>query len=1057
MTRTSRPRERSQPPARSGIARPLVRAIAATWCVLAIELVIVLVLKSRQVTSVWEAQFGALWLAPTVLVASATLATVAGFAWALVEHAQVRWIRVFLAFSAAGMAGLVAWGVGGGRHLSEAAVRAGFAAALAAGAGAGAYWSSPTLAARIRRSPARVAVLSLLGIVVLELLNRFTLVRLYPAFHLGLSLLTVLLVPGVLLALPTSAQARSRPALGTYALWAVPVLVTLAAVLAKPAAQRLALFDNFRLVLLDEAPLLGNGVRLAAELSPPPPVATGDDCMDGSAECGEPAPAPEGGRGIDWSGRSLLLVTIDALRADHVGSYGYSRRTTPNIDALAKRGVLFERAYAATPHTSYSVTSIMTGKYMRPLLLQGAGHDSVTWAGILRTYGYKTAGFYPPAVFFIDAARFESFSKNFLGFEYRKVEFLEGQGRIDQVRSYLESQKGAERVFVWVHLFGPHEPYEVQPGHDFGTRDIDRYDSELAAADASVGKIVALFDKLRPNNAVMISADHGEEFGDHGGRYHGTTVYEEQVRVPLVVAARGAIQSRRVRQVVQTIDLLPSVLAALQIPRPPRLRGRDLGPLLAAANETGGGLALAETEEQSLLAEGELRLICARKVGACKLFDLKEDPRQLTDASGQHATRFRELRQRQRELSASHGRYEQQGLRAEGKGWPAAILRGAAGDGDAAEEIAALLDDADLKIRRKAAELLFELARPESAPALRLALSRDEDPEVRRWCAIALTRLGQGAPLAYELVKSDDEKWRRLAALALGQVGDKRGEETLITWWRDERSRDYTRSRELLAAFAAIRSKDAVYPLTQSLNDVRLRPHIAETLAEIGDEAGRGPLASALKKERYQSARVALARALVELKAEGELIDPLVRFLGVPDPLPDGLDLARRAKVLEYVGGPDKRGQARLIKESALGVALTLVVPRGGNGKGVRAIVRARNVGSEPAVVRLGARKDPIKYDRKGLPVIERNIPRIDSEQQLEFRIPPGSSAREVHAVLPATLGARPRRALELVLFADRNVEVEAVAVVPLADELPPPPREPWLRVGQTSDSGDPD
>ncbi|HEY6557522.1 MAG TPA: sulfatase-like hydrolase/transferase [Polyangiaceae bacterium] len=1049
------PRE-SERPARGGIARWLLRAVAATWGFLAVELAVVLLLNSRQVTSVWEVQYGTLWLTPVLLVASATLATVAGFAWALAQHAQVRWIRVFMAISAAGIAFGVGWGVGGGRHLSEPLVRAGFALLVAAVAAAIAYVGSPWLAARIRRAPARVAWLSLAAIVSLELANRFILVRLYPAFHLGLSLLTLLLVPGTLLGLPPRPEPARRPFVRGYAVLSVPVLVLAAAVLAKPAAERLALFDNFRLLLLEQAPLSGHAVRLAAELSPPPPVRADVDCADPRAPCGAPD-VPAGTRkGVELVGRDLLLITVDALRADHVGSYGYGRRTTPHIDALAKRGVLFEHAYAATPHTSYSITSIMTGKYMRPLLLQGAGHDSATWAGLLRTYAYRTAGFYPPAVFFIDAARFDSFSKSFLGFEYRKVEFLEGQGRVDQVRKYLEAQKSAERVFVWVHLFGPHEPYEVQPGHDFGARDIDRYDSELAAADASVGKLVALFDELRPNNAVMISADHGEEFGDHGGRYHGTTVYEEQVRVPLVVAARGAIGSRRVRQPVQTIDLLPTVLAALEIPRPPRLRGRDLGPLLAGGAEQGQGLALAETEEQSLLAEGSLRLVCARKVGACKLFDLKDDPRQLVDASGQHAARFREMRERQRELSASHGRYEEHGLRAEGKGWPAPILRGAAGDGDAAEEIAALLDDADLKIRRKSAELLFELGRNESAPALRLALSRDEDVEVRRWCALALTRLGQGAPLAYELVKGDDPKWRRLAALALGQVGDKRGEETLIAWWKDERSRDYARSREILAAFAAIRAKDAVYPLTQSLDDVRLRPYIAETLAAIGEEAARGPLASALKQERYQSARVALARALVELKAEGELIDPLVRFLGVPDPLPDGLLFARRAKVLEYVGGPTPKMLERLAKESSLGVALNLFVPRGGNGSGVRAIVRAKNFGSEPAVVRLGARRDPIQYDRKGMPVKERNIPRIDTERQLQFRVPPGNTPSELHALLPKSLGARPRRSVELVLFADRNVEIEAVALVPLADELPPPPREPWVKVGETSAVVDP-
>lgn len=1032
------------PRQRGGIGVGLARAVAATWLLLLLELLVVAALNARQLASSWELRSGTQWLAPTVLAASSVVALLSAFGWALAEHAQRRWIRAFLAVSVAAAAGAVGFGVGGGRHLSTAAARGGFSAAVALAAGLGAYALLPLLAEQLRRRPGSVGLGCALLLVAVELVNRFALVRLYPAFHLGLSLLTLLLVPGALFWNSTAKARKASPDRARRAAWGVPIVLVAAVLLARPAARRLAYFDNYRLLLLDRAPLLANGVRLAAELAPPAP-APSDGCESTGSTCSGDAPVAQApGSGVDFANRDLLLVTIDALRADHVGIYGYSRATTPNIDALAKRGALFEHTYAATPHTSYSVTSIMTGKYMHPLLLQGAGQDSETWAGLLRTYGYRTAAFYPPAVFFIDPANFESFSRDHLGFEYGKVEFLEGDGRVAQVEQYIDSIGPNQRLFVWVHLFGPHEPYEIHPGHDFGGQDLDRYDSEVAYADETTGKLIRAFERKRPNGVVIVSADHGEEFGDHGGRYHGTTVYEEQVRVPLVIAAAGAVSPRRIPEPVQTIDLLPTVLQALSIPRPPRLRGRDLGALLSGKPASDAGLALAETEEQSLLAEGTLRLVCARRVGACKLFDVREDPHEQTDVSSEQGLRFRELRERQRALSASHGRFEERGLRAEGKGWPAAILRGVSGDGDAAEEIAALLDDADLAIRRKAAELLFELSRPESAPALRLALGRDEDPEVKRWCALALTRLGQGAPLAYELVKSEDLKWRRLAALALGQVGDKRGEETLVLWWRDAQSRDFTRSRELLDAFAAIRSKDAVYPLTQSLGDVRLRPFIARTLAAIGDEAARGFLARALKEERYQSARIALARALVDLKGEGELIEPLVRFLGVPDPLPGGLEFARRAKILEHIGGPSDKALARLKKESSLGVALTLVVPRGGNGQGVRALIRAKNFGSEAAVVRLGARKDPIKYNSKGEPIKDRDIPKIDTTKQLEFRIQPGPDAVEVYAQVPESLAARPGRAVELVAFADRAIELEAVALVPLSDELPPPPPEPW-------------
>ncbi len=994
------------------------------------ELGLVLALRRRDLAGVWEVQLGIVYLAPTLLLFAAACGLVGAALVALLERGTEREARIALALVVGVLAGVVAHSVSGGRLLAPLPRRATFVLAVAFSLAFAAHVSAPRLARLIRHRPTTSALGAFAFIAALELANRFVLVRLYPALHLALAAACLALAPALAAAVPPG-QRRRGP------LGAVVALVLLAAlgVLARPAAARLAGFDNFRVVVIDQAPIGGQAVRLAAWLSPPAPLAEG-----GSGE--SEATVPAGSRSIDLRDRDLLLVTVDALRADHVGAYGYSRKTTPNIDELAASGARFTHAYAATPHTSYSIASLMTGKYMRPLILQGAGSDSDTWASLMRTYSRKTAAFYPPAVFFIDTDRFAPFRDSFLGFEYRKVEFMEGQGRVDQVSSYLGQVGPDGRLFVWVHLFGPHEPYEAHAGHDFGNRDVDRYDSEIRAADETVGALVRVFRQHRPDGAVIVTADHGEEFGDHGGRYHGTTVYEEQLRVPLVISAPNAIAPRKITEVVQTIDLLPTVLSALDIPRPPRIRGRDLGPLLSGSRESGPGLALAETEEQALLAEGPWRLVCQRKLGACQLFDVDSDPRQTADRSGHEAGRFRELRARLRDLGASHGRYEVKGLRAEGKGWPEAILRGISGDGDAADELVPLLDDADVVIRRKATELLFELRRPETAESLRLALGRDEDLEVKRWAALGLTRLDQGAPLVFELVRSDDLRWKRLASLALAEAGDRRGEAALVAWWRDAPARDFVRSRELLAALAKIRSKDAVWPLTQSLGDVRLRPFIAEALARIGDDAARVPLARALAGERYQGARVAIATALVELGAEAEMAEPLVRFLGVPDPLPGGVDLARRAGILPNIGGPDARDLARLTKQSAVGVKLQLVVPRGGNGRGVRVLVRGGAHGRSGAV-HIGSALEPIKYDRKGAPIKDRKLPQIHPTDRVTLQLPAGAST-EVHATLPGGLGARAGRPLTLVVFAEEHVAVEAVVVVPLADELPPPAPKPW-------------
>ncbi len=1034
--------------AAGGRALPRIsRALRAGWLVLALELCVALVSAAHEVASVWEVQFGVLWLAPTALV-GASLVTLggAGLAW-LVEHAEARPVRGLLTGVASVFGVVVGFGVGGGRHLAALQTRFGFALLVGVLAGALSWLVVAPLARVLRERPALcVALVAAFGVAA-ELANRFVLVRLYPAFHLSLAALVLVSAPlaaealhRALGAAPAQGASRRLPE-GASSLLVLGVL-TLAIV---PSARKLSHFDNFRLVVSEHAPLAGRAVDLAARIAPPAAEdAVNCDTLSASERaeqgCASGANEASPSRSLDLRNRDFLLISIDALRADHLGAYGYARPTTPHIDELAKNSVVFEHAYAPTPHTSYSVTSLMTGKYMRPLLLQGIARDSDTWAGLLRTYGYRTAAFYPPAVFFIDPDRFTTFRDSFLNFEYRWVEFAEGQKRIDQVEKYLASEPTDKRLFTWVHLFAPHEPYEAHAEFPFGDRDVDRYDSEVRFADETVGALVRAYRAKRPNAVVILTADHGEEFGEHGGHYHGTSVYEEQVRVPLLFSAPGALEARRVSEPVQTIDILPTVLTALDIPKPPRIRGRDFGPLLAKKRGEETGLALAETDEQTLLAEGSLRLVCARRLGACKLFELTSDPGEYRDVSNDKPSELSAMRTRLKELGSSHGRYEQNGLRAEGKGWPPAILRGISGDGDAAEEIAPLLDDADLSIRRKAAEVLFELKRPEAKPALRLALGRDEDEVVRRYCALALTRLGEGAPLTFELEKSPDLATRRLAALVLAETGDGRGEKTLIAWWQDSGSRDFARAREIAGALGNIRSKDAVWPLVQSLDDVRLRPYLADALAKIGGELGQGSLLKALADERSQSTRVSLVNALVALKTEEALAPPLVRFMGVPDPIPNGLEAAAKAKILEHVGGPDGRELARMRAQAGLGVAVTLTIPAGAKGAGVRAFVRARCTGQTAGEVLIAAAAPEWGEGEHH----RASLPQLDAAQALRLQIPPGPDEVVVYGELPKSVGARPGLRGRFVVFADSTVQLDLLALVPLANELPPPAPKPW-------------
>jgi hypothetical protein len=392
-------------------------------------------------------------LVPLAGAAAAACAVVGAALVALVLRGETRGGRFALAALAAAFGGVVGAGVTTGRHFEDAGRRAGFVGALAVVLAAAAFFCVPALARAVRTARPWTLGAALVGLVVgLELANVLVLPRLYPAFHAGLAALAVAVACLAPLAL-RPADERAAPPFSVARVTAIGLVALTALAIVPRWSRSLALADNLRLIYLDRAPLAGSVVRGAAALAPPRPV---DDA---------PLAEARSGHAVDLTGRDIVLVSIDALRADHVGAYGYDRRTTPAIDALAADGVVFEAAYTPTPHTSYAVTSLMTGKYMRPLLLQGLGADSETWPQHLRRYGYRTAAFYPPAVFFIDGEKFAPFRDTFLGFEYRKVEFADAGKRVEQVEGYLKRVPADRRLFLWVHLFEPHEPYEAHPEH----------------------------------------------------------------------------------------------------------------------------------------------------------------------------------------------------------------------------------------------------------------------------------------------------------------------------------------------------------------------------------------------------------------------------------------------------------------------------------------------------------------------------------------------------------------------------------------------------------------
>jgi len=979
-----------------------IGGVIAAWIVLlAIENLAVGIGYRDHFVGSWEMAHARMYASPVALALAPPLAAAA------VALSRLVSLRMYRAVTAVGFAAgaVVAFGVSTGRHFASTPLRAAFVVVVGA-------LAAVVARAIAKRAPIdRPRTLALAGAIVACAAwgaDAFVFPRLYPAFHAALLAVTLGSWALVWLAV------RAWPPV--YWVAGAAALTTIGAALFTPrAARALVLDDNLRRVLVEHAPILGRAVLLAARIAPPAPLDDEGSAAALTAGALDPKAGRSNARALDWANRDLVVVTIDALRADHVSSYGYGRPTTPNIDRLAARGTRFTHAYCPTPHTSYSVTSMMTGKYMRPLLVMNApgAAESTTWADYLRLYGYRTAAFYPPALFFIDEHRFKAMQARSLGFEYKKEEFADPMLRRKQIADYVANAPQDKPLFLWVHLFEPHEPYVRHPEHPFpGDESVDAYDSEIALSDAIVGDVVSVVEKRRPGAVFVVSADHGEEFGDHGGRYHGTTVYEEQVRVPLVVAGAG-VATRTVDTPVQTIDLLPTTLRALDIPVPPRMRGRDIGAELAGtAPAKGDGLAFAETDDYTLVARGDDRLVCLRKIASCTLFDVASDPSEKKPVADKPA-KVQELRRITAAIERENGRLEASGM-------PEALRLGLQGDRDTAEEVATLLDDAKVDIRREAARCLCGLDAKEVTTQLRRAATRgDEDERVKTWARIALVRLGE-EPLesAVALLHHEDPKLRAAAALALAHRGDGRGEAELVRRFdtkfdpNDASRIDEEEGRKLVVAFESIKAKSAVPSLVRALDDVRLRSYIAKALGVIGDPKARDPLLAAFVEERYGHMRGSEAEALIKLGAKEELRAPLARFLGMPEPLDGAIGYAREIGVLApKTGGWVAPGGP--LATSPRHIAVDLVV----EGEGPARLV-----------VFAGSREDPVGMEPLAGTIDGVAITPTRRGWQWFVELPdaPGPAA-----------GGRPWTAkVEL----DQADGVHAMWIVRRTPEIPPPP-----------------
>ncbi len=276
---------------------------------------------------------------------------------------------------------------------------------------------------------------------------------------------------------------------------------------------------------------------------------------------------------------NVLLVSVDTLRWDRLGCYGYGRETTPNLDALAAEGVLFANAYSQSGWTLPSMATLLTGLHPRQ---HGATRFDTalraripTLATILKDEGYATRAFVSHTLvsgkYGLDRG-FDRFDSTVL--ERGHPAHVSTSAELTD-RAIEELERTPEPFLLWVHYFDPHALYLPHQGFEFGDAETDRYDGEIAHNDHQIGRLLAAARErgLLERTVVVVTADHGEEFGEHGGQHH-FSLHEEVLRVPLILGA-PSLPARVVEQRVQQVDLLPTLLGLLGLPANPIYPGRD--------------------------------------------------------------------------------------------------------------------------------------------------------------------------------------------------------------------------------------------------------------------------------------------------------------------------------------------------------------------------------------------------------------------------------------------------------------------------------------------------
>jgi arylsulfatase A-like enzyme/Tfp pilus assembly protein PilF len=368
------------------------------------------------------------------------------------------------------------------------------------------------------------------------------------------------------------------------------------------------------------------------------------------------------------AGLNVVVVTLDTTRADRLGCYGFKGVATPNIDALAREGVLFEQATATVPLTFPSHSAIFTGLVPPHHGVHDNGgffldQSKTTLAERLRDAGYATGAFI--AAWVLDskwglAQGFDTYSDKFDLSKYKVVSLGTVQKPGDEVMNdalaWMDSVR-SRKFFAWIHLYDPHSPYEApEPFHSLYPG--QPYLAEIAYTDQVVGRLTSWLreQELLDRTIVVLTADHGESLGDHGESTHSFFVYDATTHVPLIVRTPWRLQGRR-RTQVGSVDILPTVLDLVGLPPQEGIDGHSVARALFDPAAQLGIASYSETyyprfhygwQHLQSLRDGGYKFI---EAPTPELYDVVADPAETKNVYKAESKRAAALRTRLRELT----------------------------------------------------------------------------------------------------------------------------------------------------------------------------------------------------------------------------------------------------------------------------------------------------------------------------------------------------------------------------------------------------------------------